>query len=142
MVAYDLLLSDEWTPDGMTYNIAARATLQLELNRIALEATNPNSSADTTQNETGGDSDVAKNQSEGDVEAAKNESEGDVEAAKNESEGDVEAPKSESDVARGLDLTKTLELCDKCSELEPRLGTKTYRVIVTRLLAEVCMTQE
>ncbi len=127
MAAYDLLLSDEWTPDGMTYNIAARAALQLELNRIALEATSHNSSADTTQNETGGDSDVAKN-----------ESEGDVEAAKNESEGDVEAPKSESDVARGLDLTKTLELCDKCSVLEPRLGTKTYRVIVTRLLTEVC----
>ena len=123
MAAYDLLLSDEWTPDGMTYNIAARAALQLELDRISMETTNQNSSAIA-----GDDSEVAKN-----------ESEGDSEAAKNESEGDVEAAKSESDVAQGLDLTKTLELCAKCSQLEPRLGTKTYRVIVTRLLKEVCM---
>ncbi len=136
MAAYDLLLSDEWTPDGMTYNIAARAALQLELDGISMETTNQNSSAIS-----GDDSEVAKNDSEGDdSEAAKNESEGDdSEAAKNESEGGVEAAKSESDVAQGLDLTKTLELCAKCSQLEPRLGTKTYRVIVTRLLKEVCM---
>ncbi len=51
------------------------------------------------------------------------------------SENDLEAAKDEIGVK--LDLTKVMELCDKCRQLEPKLGTKTYRVIVTTLLSEV-----
>ena len=36
-----------------------------------------------------------------------------------------------------LDLSRTLELCQKCSSLEPKLATKGYRFIVGSLLRKV-----
>ena len=36
-----------------------------------------------------------------------------------------------------LDLSRTLELCQKCSSLEPKLATKGFRFIIGALLREV-----
>ncbi len=106
MAAYGMLLTDELTPDGMTYHIAAKAALRLELDRVATEAANQTTTSDSQEEE-----------------------------ANDENEDDSEAVKNESCVQ--LDLTKVMELCVKCFELEPKLGTKSYRVIVTSLLSEV-----
>lgn len=109
MAAYSLLQSDKLSPNGITYYLAARAALQLELDRVAMETTANNLEAE-------------------------NNSEDILEAAKTESEVTDEAPKNES---VGLDLTETMELSEKCSQLEPKLGTKTYRMVVTKLMLKV-----
>lgn len=39
-----------------------------------------------------------------------------------------------------LDVTRTLELCERCAALEPKLATKGYRFIIGALLREVKIT--
>ena len=49
----------------------------------------------------------------------------------------LEEERQETEKKVELDLTRTLELCERCAALEPKLATKGYRFIVGALLREV-----
>ena len=135
MSAYELLLSDEWDPDGMTYYMAAKAALHLELEKVKGAAVgNPKEALN--------DKETIKKEDSVDVveEETKLEAEDKESTAESESSDPMKDDLETTEVIEiidGLDLTKTLELCEQCFQLEPKLGTKSYRIVFAILLNRV-----